>query len=116
MHPTPIAPDEQLPEPLQACQLLCSGVVGVLQYETLGTDVLDAGTGERLARFLAGALVSPVAVTLQPDLRAKVIASDTRWERRPVPQPVTESPARSLARTLERTGLASQGVEIVAAP
>jgi WD40 repeat protein/tRNA A-37 threonylcarbamoyl transferase component Bud32 len=106
----------ELPDPINSLRWSADGRAFVLQYETLGTDVLDAGTGERLARFLAGALVSPVAVTLQPDLQAKLIASDTRWERRPVPQPVTESPARSLARTLERTGLASQGVEIVAAP
>ena len=53
-------------------------------------------------------------MTLQPDLRAKVIASDKRWERRPLPEPVTESPARSLAQTLQRTGLVFRGIELVA--
>jgi len=89
----------------------------LLDYDTLGTELFDARTGEKLARFLVGtASVSPTRVYLQPDLRAKVVITPTHWERRPLPEPAAESPDRSLARTLERTGLALQGVEVVAAP
>jgi hypothetical protein len=40
----------------------------------------------------------------------------THWERRPLPEPVSEAPTRSLTQTPEKTGLALQGVELVAAP
>ena len=89
----------------------------LLEYETVGTELLDARTGERLVRFRTTKdFVSPTRVYLQPDLRAKLVMTSTHWERRPLPEPATESPNRSLARMLERTGLAVQGVELVAAP
>jgi len=74
-------------------------------------------TGERFARFLTTKLSGrPAATYVQPDLRAKVVMTRTHWEHRPLPEPATESPAQGLARTLERTGLVLQGVELVAAP
>jgi hypothetical protein len=89
----------------------------LVDYEALGTEVLDARTGERLARFLTSKLSAwPAATHVQPDLREKVVMTRTHWERRPLPEPATESPAEGLTRTLERTGLALQGVELVAAP
>jgi hypothetical protein len=55
-------------------------------------------------------------VPIEPDLRAKVVVTRTHSKRRPLPEPATESPGLSLTRTLDRTGLALQGIEIVAAP
>ena len=89
----------------------------LLEYETLSTELLDARTGERLVHLRTTKdFVSPTRVYLQPDLRSKLVMTATHWERRPPPEPATESPDRSLARTLERTGLALQGVELVVAP
>jgi hypothetical protein len=53
---------------------------------------------------------------VSPDLRAELVATDSNWELRPLPQPASDSPARSLSRTLRKTGLALEGVEIVVAP
>jgi hypothetical protein len=55
-------------------------------------------------------------VYVTPDLRVKLVMTLTHWERHALPQPAAEAPAVSLTRTLERTGLALRGVEIVAAP
>jgi len=82
------------------------------------TEMLDVGTGERLAWF--GALnraVTPVRAELYtPDLRLKSVAAQTTWDTRPVPQPDETPAAESLARTLQRTGLEFRGVDVVAAP
>jgi len=82
------------------------------------TEVLDVGTGERLAWF--GALnraVTPVRAELYtPDLRVKSVVAQTTWDIRPVPQPDETPAAESLARTLQRTGLEFRGVDLVAAP
>ena len=85
----------------------------VVQYSGLGTELFDARTGERLARFLA---MGTWASELRPDLRAKLVLSPSNWNMRPVPPPVTAPPAESLARTLQKTGLALDGVELVAVP
>jgi len=85
----------------------------VVQYEGLSTALFDARSGERLARFLAvGSWASP----LRPDLRAKVVVGPSSWDLRPMPQPVTDPPAESLSRSLRKSGLALEGVELVAAP
>jgi hypothetical protein len=82
------------------------------------TEVLDVGTGERLAWF--GALsraVTPIRAELySPDLRVKSVVAQTTWDIRPVPQPEETPAAESLARTLQRTGLEFRGVDVVAAP
>ena len=59
---------------------------------------------------------SPPGVYISPDLRTKLVMTPTHWERRPLPEPVSEAPTRSLTQTPEKTGLALQGVELVAAP
>jgi len=85
----------------------------IVQFEGLGTELFDARTGERLARFrTAGTWAS----RLRPDLRAKLVLGDSSWDLRPVPQPVTDPPAESLARALRKSGLALEGVELVAVP
>ena len=82
------------------------------------TEVLDVGTGERLAWFQTlNRAVTPVLAELYtPDLRLKSVAAQTTWDTLPVPQPDETPPAESLARTLQKTGLAFRGVEVVAAP
>ena len=50
------------------------------------------------------------------DLRTKLVARESNWDLRPLPEPATDSPSESLARILKRTGLALEGVEVVAAP
>jgi serine/threonine protein kinase/WD40 repeat protein len=82
------------------------------------TEVLDVGTGERLAWFQAlNRAVTPVRAELYtPDLRLKSVAAQTTWDTVPVPQPDETPAAASLARTLQRTGLEFRGVELVAAP
>ena len=84
-----------------------------VQYEGLGTELLDARSGARLGRLPATGTVVPM---VSPDLRAELVATDSNWELRPLPQPASDSPARSLSRTLRKTGLALEGVEIVVAP
>jgi serine/threonine protein kinase len=82
------------------------------------TEVLNVATGERLARFqaLSRAVTPVVAELYSPDLRVKAVSALTTWEIRPVPPPDNTPAAESLARTLQRTGLAFRGVELVAAP
>ena len=82
------------------------------------TEVLDVGTGERVAWFQAlSRVVTPVRAELYtPDLKLKSVAAQTTWDTRPVPQPDETPAAESLARTLQQTGLAFRGVEVVAAP
>jgi len=87
--------------------------MALLVWDGLGTDVFDTATGGRLARFPAtGALASLV----RPDLRVRLIASQSNWDFRPLPEPDSDSATESLARTLRRTGRALEGVEVVAAP
>jgi len=56
------------------------------------------------------------------DLIVAVLAAEagfvtpSTWELRPVPSPDEAPAAESLARILQRTGLAFRGVEVVAAP
>jgi hypothetical protein len=82
------------------------------------TEVLDVGTGERLAWFQAlnRAVTPALAELYSPDLRLKSVAAEKTWDTRPVPQPDETPAAESLARTLRRTGLEFRGVELVAAP
>ncbi|HET6984767.1 MAG TPA: WD40 repeat domain-containing protein, partial [Myxococcaceae bacterium] len=85
----------------------------LLVHYGLGTEVLDAHSGARLARFPANGVSASV---LRPDLRAKLVASASNWDLRPLPAPVSDSPAESLQHTLRKTGLALEGVEVGAGP
>jgi len=61
--------------------------------------------------------VTPIRAEFHsPDLKVKSVATQTTWDTRPVPQPDQTPAAESLARILQRTGLAFRGVEVVAAP
>jgi hypothetical protein len=90
----------------------------LLEHGYLATEVLDWNTGERLAWFEAPSrVVTPVRAEIYAnDLRTRWAVSATHWETRPVPPPDEEPAAQSLARTLQRTGLAFRGVQLVAAP
>jgi hypothetical protein len=88
----------------------------LVRYPGLGTELFDAETGERLALFPTLASVSPMSTLMSPDLRAELTVSETGWELRPLPQPASDSPTEGLEKTLRKTGLALQGVEVVAAP
>ncbi|MGO9829207.1 MAG: hypothetical protein ACLPJH_03635 [Myxococcaceae bacterium] len=107
-----------LPDLVQ--RIFCSpdGHALIVAHGLSATEVLDMGTGERLGWFQAlNRAVTPVLAELySPDLRVKSVAAETTWDVRPVPQPDETPAAQSLARTLERTGLAFRGVEVVAAP
>jgi len=85
----------------------------MVQYEALGTELIDARTGDWLAR-LPGTRAG--VLTVRPDLGAKVVNNEANWELRPLPGPARDSPAESLASTLKKTGLALKGVDVVAAP
>ena len=76
--------------------------------------LFDAANGERLARFPGESALTTTFV--RPDLRAMLVVSSTHWDLNPLPRPASDSPAECLARTLKQTGLALEGVEIVAAP
>jgi eukaryotic-like serine/threonine-protein kinase len=82
------------------------------------TEVLDAGTGERLAWFQTlNRAVTPIRAEFHsPDLKVKSVAAQTTWDTRAVPQPDEAPAAESLARILQRTGLTFRGVEVIAAP
>jgi serine/threonine protein kinase/WD40 repeat protein len=90
----------------------------ILKYGWTATEVLDAATGERLARFpgLSRAVTPVLAELYSPDLRIKAVSALTTWELRPVPPPDERPAAESLAATLRRTGLEFRGVDLVAAP
>jgi eukaryotic-like serine/threonine-protein kinase len=82
------------------------------------TEVLDVHTGERLAWFpTLNRAVTPIRAEFHsPDLKVKSVATQTTWDTRQVPQPDETPAAESLARILQRTGLAFRGVEVIAAP
>jgi hypothetical protein len=86
--------------------------LAVLAYE-----VLDVGRGA--ARLVPGAEFCSHASPCRarhPALRLKSVAAQMTWNTRPVPQPDEKPAAESLARTLEKAGLAFRGVEVVAVP
>ena len=90
----------------------------ILKHGWIATEVLDAATGERLARFpgLSRAVTPVLAELYSPDLRVKAVSAQTTWEIRPVPPPDDRPAAESLAQTLRKTGLEFRGVDLVAAP
>jgi len=87
-------------------------------YDSLGTSLLDSGTGERLANLT---VTKPAALSAQeialPSLRYRISRGDGRWEMWPLPAPDDGPPRASLMRVLSEAGLEMRGVELVdAAP
>ena len=85
----------------------------LVRYQGLGTELFDAKNGDLLARFPSFGTFGSI---IRPDLRARLVMSEPNWDLRPLPQPVSDAPGEGLARVLRRTGLALEGVEVVAAP
>jgi tRNA A-37 threonylcarbamoyl transferase component Bud32 len=100
------------------CQWTPDGRAVLLRHGFRSTEVLDARSGERLARFQTfGPPVRPVlAEQYSSDLRIKAVVAWKTWGYRPVPPPDPTPADESLARTLQRTGLTLRGVELVPAP
>ncbi|RPH66168.1 MAG: WD40 repeat domain-containing protein, partial [Myxococcaceae bacterium] len=88
----------------------------LVRYPGLGTELFDTETGERLALFPTPGSALPLFTLVSPDLHTQLSVNETGWELRPLPQPASDSPAEGLKKTLRKTGLALQGVEVVAAP
>ena len=107
-----------LPDPVGGIFWSPDGRALSLVHGLNATEVLDVGTGERLAWFQTlNRAVTPVRAELYtPDLRVKSVVAQTTWDIRPVPQPDETPAAESLATTLRRTGLEFRGVDVVAAP
>ncbi len=87
-------------------------------YDSLGSSLVDSGTGERFANL---AVTKPAAFSGQeltlPSLRYRISHGDGAWEMWPLPAPDDGSPRASLMRVLSEAGLEMRGVELVdAAP
>jgi hypothetical protein len=87
-------------------------------YDSLGTSLLDSGTGERFANF---PVTKPAAFATQevvlPSLRYRISRGDGTWEIWPLPAPDDGPPRESLERVLSEAGLEMRGVELLdAAP
>jgi hypothetical protein len=111
------APND-LPDKVTSIQWSPHGDAVLVAHGSTATEVLDTGTGERVAWFPALPwTVTPVRNELYaPDLRTKAVVAQKTWEMLPLPQPDPELPEESLQRTLRKTGLQFRGVELVAAP
>jgi len=85
-----------------------------LFYESLGTVLHDARTGQRIATI---APAKPGAFNTQenvlPDLKHRISRANETWELSPLPQPDTGKPTESLASILGEAGLQLQGAELV---
>jgi tRNA A-37 threonylcarbamoyl transferase component Bud32 len=87
-------------------------------YDSLGTSLMDSGTGERFANLTVTkpAALSPQEIAL-PSLRYRISRGDGRWEMWPLPAPDEGPPRACLMRVLSEAGLEMRGVELVdAAP
>jgi tRNA A-37 threonylcarbamoyl transferase component Bud32/WD40 repeat protein len=89
------------------------GSIVTVAYEGAGALLLDAHTGEALARIVegrAGAGASQVNVLLS--LRYRLARTGHSWSLFPVPEPDSTSPAESLRRALADGGFRLRGVEL----
>jgi serine/threonine protein kinase/WD40 repeat protein len=90
------------------------GSIVTVAYEGAGALLLDARTGEKLARIVASRAGVWASVTVLPSLRFRVARGPRSWVLRPLPSPDTLSPQESLRRALAEGGLRLHGVEIEA--
>ena len=91
------------------------GSIVTVAYQGAGTLLLDAGTGELLARVVAGRSgVGASQVNVLPSLRARISRGPRSWTLLPLPGPDTTPPAESLRRALAEGGFRLRGVEIEA--
>jgi serine/threonine protein kinase/WD40 repeat protein len=88
--------------------------VVLLFYESLGTVLHDARTGQRIATI---APAKPGAFNTQenvlPDLRHRITRGNETWELSALPQPDAGKPSETLAQVLREAGLQLRGAELV---
>ena len=81
--------------------------------EGVNTLLLDARTGEALARIVEGrAGAGASQVNLLPSLRHRLSRGARSWALTPMPGPDTTSPAESLRRALAEGGFRLRGVDL----
>jgi WD40 repeat protein len=89
------------------------GSIIIVTYEGSGATLLDARTGEELARiFEARSGSATPEVNVHPGLRFRMARGERSWSLFPLPGVDTSSPAESLRRALEEGGFRLRGVEI----
>jgi hypothetical protein len=82
-------------------------------FEGAGALLMDARTGEALARIIEGqAGAGEPQVNVLPGLRSFVSRGARSWSLRPLPRPETLPPAESLRRALAAGGFRLRGVEL----
>jgi hypothetical protein len=82
-------------------------------YEGAGALLLDAHTGEALARIVEGrAGAGASQVNVLPSLRYRLARRAHSWSLFPFPQPDRTAPAESLRRALAEGGFRLRGVEL----
>jgi hypothetical protein len=91
------------------------GSIVTIAYQGAGALLLDARTGESLARVVAGRSgVGASQVDVLPGLRFLISRGPRSWALRPLPRPDAVSPQESLRRALSEGGFRLRGVEIEA--
>ncbi|RPH72088.1 MAG: hypothetical protein EHM78_04695 [Myxococcaceae bacterium] len=91
------------------------GSIVTVAYQGAGALLLDARTGEALARIVAGrAGVGASQVNVLPSLRSRISRGPRFWALLPLPGPDTTLPEESLRRALAEGGFRLRGVEIEA--
>jgi WD40 repeat protein len=89
------------------------GSIIIVTYAGSGATLLDARTGEELARIFEGRSGSAAPeVNVHPGLRFRIARGERSWSLFPLPGPDTSSPAESLRRALEEGGFRLKGVEL----
>jgi hypothetical protein len=81
--------------------------------EGVNTLLLDARTGETLARIVEGrAGAGASQVNVLPSLKYRLSRGARSWALTPLPGPDSSSPAESLRRTLAEGGFRLRGVDL----
>ena len=89
------------------------GTIVTVTYEGAGALLLDARTGEALARIVEGRAGAEAAqVNVLPSLRYRLARTGHSWSLFPVPEPDRTAPAESLRRALAEGGFRLRGVEL----
>jgi hypothetical protein len=88
--------------------------VVLMEYDALGTVLLDGKTGRHLATVRPSKPRSVYAAeVVLPNLKARISRGGARWELWDFPEPDRAAAQESLARIVAATGLQMQGVELV---
>jgi len=89
------------------------GSIIIVTYEGAGAALLDARTGEELARIFEGRLGSGRSeVNVHPGLRFRMSRGERSWSLFALPGPDTSTPAESLRRALSEGGFRLRGVDL----